>query len=210
MMTAEEALAAAKGLTFEKVWAMMQETEKRIRETDRQIQETDRQIKEGFKEVKDRIQETDKQIQKLSQNIGGLNNSFGRWAEEMVSTKLWEKFQDLEYTFTEGGPYKFWKGGRTVAQVDALLQNGDYLMAVEIKSVLTLEHVDKHLLRLEKVRERLDAKGDRRKLLGAVAGMVVGDEVREYAHERGLYVVVQSGDSVVVADTPENFKAREW
>jgi hypothetical protein len=151
MMTAEEALAAAKGLTFEKVWAMMQET--------------------------------DKQIKKLSRNIGGLNNSFGRWAEEMVSTKLWEKFQDLDYTFTEGGPYKFRKGGRTVAQVDALLQNGDYLMAVEIKSVLTLEHVDKHLLRLGTMRERLDAKKDRRKLLGAVAGMVVGDEVREYAHE---------------------------
>jgi hypothetical protein len=195
-MTAEEAAAAAKGLTNEKVWAM--------------FQETDQQMKELSKEADRRQAETARQIKKLSKNIGGLNNSFGKWVEEMVSTKLWEKFRGLGYTFTEGGPHEFWKGGRTVAQVDALLQNGDYLMAVEIKSVLTAEHVDQHLERLGKVRERLDAKKDPRKLLGAVAAMVAPPGVRDYAHGKGLYVVVQSGDAVVVADRPENFKPREW
>jgi hypothetical protein len=172
-------------LNFERVWTMFEETDKKF-------------------------QETDKLIKELSKNIGGLNNSFGQWAEEAVSAKLWEKFRALGYTFTEGGPYEFWKDGKTVAQVDALLQNGDYLMAVEIKSVLAKEHVDKHQERLEKVRGRLDAKKDRRKLLGAVAGMVVPKDVRACAHEKGLYVVLQSGDSVTVAETPENFKAREW
>ncbi|MDR3147547.1 MAG: hypothetical protein LBU00_04120 [Treponema sp.] len=189
MMTAEEAAAAAKGLTFEKVWAMFQETEKRIEQ---------------------RSQETDKRIKELSQNIGGLNNSFGKWAEELISTKLWEKFEDLGYAFTQGGPYEYREDGQPVAQVDMLLENGEYLMAVEIKSVLTEGHIDKHLQRLVKVRERLDRKNDGRKLLGAVAGMAVSAGVREYAHERGLYVVLQSGDAVVVAKPPEGFKAREW
>jgi hypothetical protein len=173
MFTAAE---AARDLSFEKVWAM--------------FQETDRQIKE------------------LSGNIGGLSNAFGKWAEEMVSAKLWEKFKAIGYTFTRGGPVKFWEGERTVAQVDMFLENGDYAMPVEIKSDVSREDVDEHVERIEKVREQLDKRGDRRKW--AVAGMVVSGKVREYAQKRGLYVLVQSGDSVTLAEAPESFKAREW
>jgi hypothetical protein len=129
----------------------------------------------------------------------------------MVSAKLWEKFSDLGYTFTQGESNKrYWDGKRVVAQVDMLLENGDYMMPVEIKSVLTQEDVDDHLERIGKIREQLDQRGDRRKLVGAVAGMVVSGEVREYAQRKGLYVLVQSGDSVTVADIPEGFRMREW
>jgi hypothetical protein len=196
MMTAAEAAEAAKGLTFEKVWAM--------------FQETDKQIKELSKEADQRQAETDKQIKELSKNIGGLNNSFGRWAEEMVSAKLWEKFKALGYAFTHGGPEKYWEGERIVTQVDMLLENGEYAMPVEIKSELTAEDVDIHLERIGKVREQLDKRGDGRKLVGAVAGMVVSGKVREYAQRKGLYVLVQSGDTVAVAEAPEGFKVREW
>jgi hypothetical protein len=188
-MTAEEAALATRGLTFEKVWEMFEETDRRIEESSRK---------------------TDRAIRRLSKNIGGLNNSFGKWAEAMVSAKLWEKFKTLGYTFTHGGPHEFWEGERTVAQVDMLLENGDYLMAVEIKSALTEENVDDHLKRVEKVREYLDKRGDRRKLVGAVAGMVVSAAARDYAQKKGLYVLVQSGKSVALAETPAGFTPREW
>ncbi|MDR3138940.1 MAG: hypothetical protein LBT95_04625, partial [Treponema sp.] len=70
--------------------------------------------------------------------------------------------------------------------------------------------IEDHLKRIEKVRRQLDKRGDRRKLVGAVAGMAVPEHVREYAQQRGLYVLVQSGDSVALAEVPEGFKAREW
>ncbi|MDR0668939.1 MAG: hypothetical protein LBF95_02555 [Treponema sp.] len=225
MMTAEEALEAGKGLTFEKVWVVMQDlsakADQRQAELTQQQAETSRQIREIFaetekrqaetsKQIKELSKETDKQIKELSRNIGGLSSSFGKWAEEMISAKLWEKFRELGYTFTRGGPEKFWEGERTVAQVDMLLENGEYAMPVEIKSVLTERDVNEHLERMRKVREQLDKRGDGRKLVGAVAGMAVASEVREYAQRKGLYVLVQSGDSVVVAEMPENFKAREW
>jgi hypothetical protein len=191
-MTAAEAAEAAKGLTFEKVWAMFQETDKQIGEL-----------------LKDRA-ETDRLIKELSKNIGGLNNAFGRWAEELISAKLWEKFRAIGYAFTNGGPRKYWEGGRTVAQVDMLLENGDYAMPVEIKSELTTGDVDDHLERIKKVREQLDNRGDTRKLVGAVAGMVVSEKVRDYAQKQGLYVLAQSGDTVSLAEPPEGFRAREW
>jgi hypothetical protein len=40
--------------------------------------------------------------------------------------------------------------------------------------------------------------------------MAVTSGVREYAQEKGLYVLVQSGDSVTVAEAPEGFKAGVW
>jgi hypothetical protein len=189
MMTAEEAVKAAEGLTFEKVWVIIQEIS---READRRQEETSRQVKE------------------LSKNIGGINNSFGRWAEETVSAQLWKKFDEFGYTFTRGGPQKYWEGDLTVCQVDMLLENGEYAMAVEIKSALTREDVDEHLERIGKVREQMDKRGDRRKLVGAVAGMVIAENSGVYAQKKGLYVVLPSGDSVTVAKLPKNFKPREW
>jgi hypothetical protein len=208
MMTAEEAAAAAKGLTFEKVWMTIQELSKKAGEREAKL---DRQIKELSKKADRRQAKLDKQIRELSKNIGGLNNSFGKWAEGMVSAKLWKKFGALGYTFTHGESNKmYWEDERPVAEADLLLENGDYAMPVEIKSVLTREDVDDHLERIGKIRDLLDKRGDRRKLVGAVAGMVVSGEVREYAQKKGLYVLVQSGDSVAVAEAPEGFHAREW
>jgi hypothetical protein len=213
-MTAEEAAKAARGLTFEKVWMMMQETDRQIRElsekADQRQAELSKEADRRRDELNKKMEETDKQIKKLSKNIGGLNNSFGKWVEEMVSAKLWKKFKTIGYTFTRGGPMKFWENGRTIAQVDMFLENGDYAMLVEIKSELTTEDIDDHIKRMEKVRQQLDKRGDPRKLVGAVAAMVAPEHVREYAQKKGFYVLVQSGDSVAVAEAPEGFKVREW
>jgi hypothetical protein len=127
----------------------------------------------------------------------------------MISAKLWEKFTD-RYGFTQGGPHKYWEDGRTVCQVDMLLENGDYAMPVEIKSTLMEEDVDDHLEQIKKVREQMDKRGDQRKLVVAVAGMVVAENVRDYAQKQGLYVLVQSGGTVVVAEGPKTFEPRKW
>jgi hypothetical protein len=203
MLRVGEAGEEAEGLGYEKVWAMFREIAERQTETDKQI-------KELSKEADRRQVETDRLVKELSKNIGGLNNAFGKWAEELVSAKLWEKFNGIGYQFTRGGPMKFWEGGRTVAQVDILLENGEYAMPVEIKSELGIGDVDVHIERIEKVRGQVDTRGDRRTLVGAMAGMVVPEGVRKYAQGKGLYVLEQSGEMVELAEAPEGFKAREW
>ncbi|MHC6202269.1 hypothetical protein ACYULU_03645 [Breznakiellaceae bacterium SP9] len=50
----------------------------------------------------------------------------------------------------------------------------------------------------------------KKKRLGAVAGGIVAESVKRYAQKKGLYVLVQSGESVNVAETAKDFKAREW
>ena len=83
-------------------------------------------------------------------------------------------------------------------------------MPVEVKTELTTEDVKEHLQRIEAIREYFDERGDKRKLVGAVAGGVVSENVLKYAQKQGLYVIIQTGDSVAIADIPPDFKAREW
>ena len=196
----------------------MQETDQKIHETAQQMKETDRKIAELSKETDRKMQETaqqmketDRKITELSKNIGGLSGSLGRLMESMFSAKLWELFTGLGYEFTKGcRDQKFREHKRVIAEVDIFLENGDYAMPVEIKTILSRDDVDEHLERIEKIRGYMDAKGDGRRLVGAIAGGSVGEDVRRYAHKHGLYLLVQSGDAVALAELPQGFKPKTW
>ncbi|MDR1046644.1 MAG: hypothetical protein LBL64_02635 [Treponema sp.] len=241
MMTAKEGLEAAKGVTFEDIWAILQETAKgqeesvkrhkeineildrtakrqeetakRCEEIAKLQEETDKQQKLTDKQQKltDRqLMLTDRQVKRLSKNIGGISSSLGKWVEKMVSGKLWEKFNDAGYVFTKGGPCKFIEDNRVFAQVDVFLENGEYAMPVEVKVELAEDDVDDHIERIEKLRHYMDKRNDKRKLVGAVAGAIVPESVMNYAFKKGLYVLVQSGKSIALAEQPEKFQVQAW
>ena len=236
-ITAEQAAEAAKGLTFEIVWAALMENRRQMEKTDRQIQETGRQLRESKKRMDEETREsrertdrilaelkaytektlgdlknnTEKTLGDLSKNIGGLNNSLGRLSESMFSVGLDEKFNELGYPFTRQGPNVTYKEkGKIIAEADYMLENGEYAMAVEVKTELKEKDIDDHLQRIAAIRGYYDARGDKRILVGAVAGVMVSEKVLKYAHGQGLYVIVQTGDNAAIADTPQGFKAGEW
>jgi hypothetical protein len=207
LMTAEQAHEAAKGLTFEDVWAALMKTDAQIEKMSKRVDQTSEVVKKTSEVVK----KTSEEVAELSKNIGGVNRSLGRWTEQMVAAKLWEKFDVFEYEFTKGSRnIKFRDGGQTIAEVDIFLENGDYAMPVEVKTDLTEEDIDDHLDRIGKIRVYMDKHGDKRRLVGAVAGAIVPESVCRYAQKKGLYVLVQSGDSIEVASVPKGFQARKW
>ena len=218
-MTAEQAAEAAKGLTFEMVWAALMESRQRMEEsqkrTDEQIAEsqkrTDEQIQESQKRTDEALQRLEKTVAEVSRQFGGIGNSIGDLAESMFAGALCEKFAEYGILVTEQTERKrFREGKRVVAEADVFLENGEYAIPMEIKTKLTVKDIDGHIERIEAIRRHLDGKGDSRKLLGAVAGGVVPKNVMKLAHEKGLFVLVQSGDSVTIADAPIGFRAREW
>jgi outer membrane scaffolding protein for murein synthesis (MipA/OmpV family) len=89
-----------------------------------------------------------------------------------------------------------------------MLENGDKAMLIEAKTKLTDERIDKHILRLEKMRKYADLHGDKRIFLGAVAGIVVTDEVKDYALSKGFYFIEYSGENFYI--TPPSGKPKEW
>ena len=179
---AEQAIEEAKGLTFEKVWAALMETRQR----------------------------SEREMSELRKQLAGLGVSVGQQTEAMFSN-LCTKFNAYGYNFTGQAPhYKFYEDKRVVAEADYLLENGEYIMAVEVKTKLTEEDVDDHLERISIIRQHKTTHGDRRKIVGAVAGGIVAESTLAYAQKKGLFVIVQSGESVTIANLPEWFKAREW
>jgi hypothetical protein len=179
-----------RGLTFEDVWAAMMETDRKIQEL---------------------AKETDKRITRTDRQIGELGNRFGELAEHLVTPNIAEKFRALNYTFTKAGPDLafFSPEGRFLAEVDVWLENGEFAMAVEVKSRLRKEYVDDHIRRMEILRSYLDERNDPRKLLGAVAGAIVPPDLRNYVLKKGFYLIEQSGDTVKIA-APRGFKPRIW
>ncbi|MFP3089793.1 hypothetical protein LQZ21_05645 [Treponema sp. TIM-1] len=186
--------------TFEDVWVMFQETDRKFQETDRKFQETDR-----------KFQETDRKIKEASRIVGDLGNKLGIVVEHLVLANIKEKFNRLGYAFTKMGPGVLIEDPdkKIITEIDALLENGEYVLAIEVKTQLRIDHVDEHLERMEKLRSYADDRRDSRKFLGAVAGAVVAENVKKYAQKKGFYVIQQSGDTVII-ENPPDFKPREW
>jgi hypothetical protein len=206
------------GLTFDKVWAMFQAAEKRFEETERlmkeQTRETDRQFRETdrqFRETDRQFRETDRKFRETDRRIGELGNRFGELAEHLVTPNIAAKFRALGYAFTKAGPNLefFDDKGKSLAEVDVWLENGEFAMAVEVKSYLRIQDVRDHLKRMEALRCYFDAKKDTRKLLGAAAGAIVRERVRDYVAQSGFYLIEQSGDTVKI-EVPEGFRPRIW
>jgi hypothetical protein len=192
--------------------AIVAETSAKVAELTKVAEETSKVVEETSREVK----KTSREVKNTSKNIGNVNNKLGKFLEYMFSARVWDKFDDYGYEFTKGTrDVKYFAGGsgkrgRPIAEVDVLLENGDYIMAIEVKFDLVQEDIDDHVKRMLKIREYMDQHEDKRKLVGAIAAGIAPDNMRVYAENHGFYVLVQSGEDVMIAEEPHVFKAKEW
>ena len=180
---------------FREVKAMFQEMSA---ETDRKIQA-----------VAERQEKTDQQMQETDKRIGSLTSRIGEIVENMVGGDIVGQFQALNIAIKSHSRNKTFgtRGTSESGQIDVFLENGDIVILIEVKTRLTDDDVREHIERLEKYRRYGDEK---RRIMGAVAGAVVSDDVIKFAHRQGLYVIVQSGEAVEIIASPEGFVAKEW
>jgi hypothetical protein len=201
--------------TFEKVWKLFQETRERMQETDRRMQETDRQMQETDRRMQEtdrRMKETDRQMKETDKKVGELTNRFGRMVEHMVVPNLLAKFKDLGFAFEVATRnYKVADEKNDIfVEVDAFLENGDKVMIVEIKATPSVDDVADHIQRMKKLRKRADIRADTRKYLGAIAGVVMSDSVKNNALGNGLFVIIPSGDTFAIIKPEGKYRVKEW
>jgi len=188
-----------RGLNFQKVWAALME-EKEERE-------------QLNKEIAERQKETDQQIKETNRQMGDLHRRFGKMAEHLVAPGIADRFNELGFHFdiiSHRGMEIRDEEGKTKAEVDMALENGEYIMAVEIKATVRLNDVEHHIRRLEIIREAREKKQEKpKKIQGAIAGAIFGSVEKQAVIEAGFYALVQSGDTMVM-DIPEDFVPRKW
>ncbi|MBF0438729.1 MAG: DUF3782 domain-containing protein [Magnetococcales bacterium] len=171
---------------------LQQNWEQRSQELDRQMRETDRKIKE------------------VSSQIGDLGGRWGDFVEGIVAPAC-------DRLFTERGiavhrvssrvKGKSLDGMRRM-EIDLLVDNTDSVVLVEVKSNLTVDDVKDHLKRLSGFKEFFPRYVTSR-VYGAVAGIVISAEADQFAMKKGLFVIVQSGETVKLVN-PQDFKPKSW
>ncbi|MCL2374463.1 MAG: hypothetical protein FWC65_04400 [Treponema sp.] len=172
------------------------------REEERQQMEKDRRQREAQMEAQ--MKETDRKI-------GELSNRFGELAEHLVAPNIMEKFNARGFSFVRVHENSRIKNlsGKTLAETDILLESDDVVMVVEVKAKPKQKDIDNHVARIEVLRRNASAHQRASKFLGAVAGAIMSDEMRDYIIENGFYAIEQTGDTVKIS-IPEGFEPREW
>jgi hypothetical protein len=161
-------------------------------------------------ELRESQKETDRRMKETDRQIGELGNRFGELAEHLVAPSIKEKFNALGYHFddiSQNREIDCPDGSST--EIDILLENGEFSVAVEVKSKPAERDVREHAKRIETLRKHKDRHHDTRKIRGAVAGAIVSKPVRNYILKSGFYLIEQSGDTVQIC-IPEGFVPREW
>jgi hypothetical protein len=187
--------------TLEDVWRLFQESDRRFKELN---EETDRKIKEVSIEVGRVSQE----VEKVSTGLGQLGGKFGFFIEEMLypaAVRLFkERNIDVHEVQRNVSAHRHGEG----IEVDLLVVNDTVAVAIECKSTLSIDDVNEHLERMDKLKRVLPAHANKQ-VMGAVTGMIIPDNVARYAYKKGFFVIGQTGDQLVVRND-EKFKARVW
>ena len=190
------------------------EFDRRQAELDQKRAEQDRK-REEERAQQDRkwaemVERSDLSMNRLKEEVGRVTNSFGEIVEHLVAPGIEDRFREIGLDFELSGRNLRMKDGkRWLAEIDLLLLNDQSIMAVEVKAKPHIDDIPKHAERLAKLREYHDRHGDRRQILGAIAGAAFGENEKQAALDAGFFVIVQSGDTMKM-DIPEGFRPKAW
>lgn len=195
-------------LKFKETDLKFKETDLKFKETALRFEETDRKIQEMDRVLTDKFQETDRMLKRVSKQIGDLGNRLGEFVQEMVRPALVRIFRERGLDVHEVHPNIYVERDGEAIEIDLLVVNDQEGVAVECKSRLSMDDVDEHLERLGKLKRMLPKYRDVR-LMGAVAAMALPDEVARYAYRKGLYVLAQKGEAIVIRNDGK-FTPKVW
>ena len=176
--------------TAEDIWRILRELSESQKETDLKFQDTDRRIKE------------------VNAIVGKLGNRLGEFVEESVRPAAVRLFRERGIEVHEVHQNISSKRDGEAFELDLLVVNDDDIVAIECKSNLSIDDVNEHLRRLEKLKRLLPGYAHKR-VFGGLAAMVIPDNVALYAYRKGLYVIGQNGDQMEIRND-NKFVAGVW
>ena len=203
------------GVEANEIWDILKENSLQIGrlqsaqlETDRILKELSAEIKETSREIKEVQKETAREIKAVNTSIGRLSNRLGEFVEEAVRPSAVRLFRERGIDVHEVHQNVTSDREGSAFEIDLLVVNNQDVVAIECKSNLSIDDVNEHLERLEKIKRFLPDHVNKR-ISGAVAGMVIPANVATYAIKKGLYVIGQNGEHLELRNE-KSFTAKTW
>lgn len=197
------------------IWAILREvaqSQKEFKDSQKEFIDSQREVINSQKEFKDALrlaqQETEREINKTNAIIGRLGNRLGEFVQEAVRPSVVRLFRERGIDVHEVYQNVSTKRNGEGLEIDLLVINDQDMVVIECKSNLSIDDVNEHLARLEKIK-RLMPRYKEHRISGAVAGMVIPDNVGAYAIRKGLYVMGQNGEHLELRNETV-FVAKVW
>ncbi len=191
---------------FQEVWKLFAESDKKF---EKMMAETRDSFRETSKELDKRQKKTDKQLKETDKKIEKLIGRWSLFVEGLVVPAAIRLFRERGIVIRSLHQHvKVSRDGREGMEIDILGVNGEYAILIEAKSTLGVRDVNEHVERLKKFKDLFPEYADR-KVIGAVAGIVIRKDADTYAYKKGLFVIAQSGDTVRILNDLD-FKPKEW
>ena len=195
--------------------ASIAEQGKRIDEQGKRLDVVCERLDEQGKHLDKVLEKMDKNNSKLDENnhkLGLLTNKLGSIVESIVIPGIVEKFNEKGFKFdsvSTNVEFLNEKKNGNLAEVDALLENGKFVIAIEAKTDLSVSDVNAHIKRLQALRKVSRFKG--KKIYGAVSTAIARKRPVSYALEKGFYVLQQPDVMAVrIIDFPKGRSAKAW
>jgi len=186
---------------FQEVKDLYKETDRLMKQqsldTDKKFQDTDKKFQNTERLMKQQSLDTDKKFQDTDKRIGKLTNRLGEFIEEMVRPGAVRLFRERGIDVHVVSRNVTAERDGEAVEIDLLVVNDGEMIVVECKSSLSVDDVNDHLDRLAKVKRLFPLYRDMR-IMGAVAAMVMQENVSRYAYKKGLFVLCQSGDTMII------------
>ena len=188
--------------TPESVWAALQESDRQRKENERflteKLAETDRQLKENNRQMAKSRADFDRRMKRFEEMNGELSNNQGMFAEEYFFNSFengkqnffGEKFDSIR---------KNVMGTKYDDEYDILLINGKSIAILEVKFRAREKDVAKVLKKAKTFRINYPDYENHRVYLG-LAAMIFDKGIEDDCKDKGIAIVKQSGDSVIITD----------
>ena len=204
-ITLEEAIIRISTDLAKSLDKSMAEMSKKMAETEAKWAESNAIIAETSKR---RAEDRDT----LDKWIGYFGNSIGNIVELVLIPGIKKKINDFGHSFNSLSPRKqfYNANGKTYAEVDLFLENGEEVMVVEVKTQMSVKEVERQIKRLELLRKNEAGSLKGKIIYSAVAGLQIDDDAREMALGLGMYVVEMVEDTKSVNVIKPSGKLGTW
>ena len=222
----------AKKATAEEVWAAIEALEKasekasaKFRRDFEKSEEARLRGEEALRKAQQRTEEaqqkTEKVLQELTKNLnrasGDFTNKWGQFLENLVKGDLVKILKGRNIEVVRVQPrLVYYENGREAGEFDLVAVNGKEVVAVEVKSTLTIQKVQKFIDKLKMFKEYFPEFRNRI-IYGSVAYLCEpeDEEVKgaaKFSQEHGLFVIVSPGgqSNVTTISNPQEFKPTKF
>jgi len=202
-MTKTKNLQKTKPDTFETVLASLKETGERFKETEQRFKDTEQRFKDTerlIKENAEQMKDTDRRMKKLQKTLGEWADNHGAFAEDYFFNSFEDGKQNFfgeEFDEIEKNYKGIKKGYRD--EYDILLLNGKSVGIVEVKFKAHTNDVPKILRKAETFRVNFPDYEKHQVYLG-LATLAFYPELEEECIDKGIAIIKQVGDTVVIND----------